>query len=577
MRNMANNKILIISSVFFLLFFLSVANTNAVNSYVPPYILNLYNASYYVSNYTVNQTTTQNITGACGTGFVLQNVSNGVFQCVVQASGGGSGTVTSIVFRNGFNQTTITTSGTVDLNYTAVQQRVNESCASGSSIRAIALDGSVTCETDSSGSGTVTSVATGYGLYGGTITTSGTLYVNLTELTTNFGNWSADKPNYATITYVLGVNNLSYSQIASNIGNWSADKSSYATISYVNAVNNVSLSTIQGLINANGNYSQDANAIYTNITALQTSNTTIFSWITGLYNNITSLFTSNTTTNARIDSINTTKSGIGDCPSGQFVQNLTTGTPQCFTPPTGGTPTATNIYKIPFLYYNDFYALSSGSSAGATLPWAGATNNGGTVAVVLLNDNDHIGIFNLSVITATNYSGYYLMINPSNQNTFQMLNDTFAVHIFKPICATVHPVNDTYIRVGFGDTNNNATPQDGLYFNVSTNNMTTFNFTAIARNNSVESRNTTLQLPCNQWYNAQIYVVNNTRANFFVYNQSGSLVLDQVLSERIPHTVGRESGHGISAMVKGLRYTAQGLSLVQVDAMQVGINRTLVR
>lgn len=46
----------------------------------------------------------------------------------------------------------------------------------GSSIRAIAADGTVTCQTDSTGgSGTVTSVSAGTGLTGGTFTTTGTI------------------------------------------------------------------------------------------------------------------------------------------------------------------------------------------------------------------------------------------------------------------------------------------------------------------------------------------------------------------------------------------------------------------
>lgn len=37
-----------------------------------------------------------------------------------------------------------------------------------------------------------------------------------------------------------------------------------------------------------------------------------------------------------VTNLNLTKSGIGDCPTGQFVQNLTTGAPQCYTPTAGG-------------------------------------------------------------------------------------------------------------------------------------------------------------------------------------------------------------------------------------------------
>jgi len=55
-----------------------------------------------------------------------------------------------------------------------VQARVGGSCAVGSSIRSIAQDGTVTCQTNSGG-GTVSSVATDATLTGGPITTTGTL------------------------------------------------------------------------------------------------------------------------------------------------------------------------------------------------------------------------------------------------------------------------------------------------------------------------------------------------------------------------------------------------------------------
>jgi hypothetical protein len=59
----------------------------------------------------------------------------------------------------GFNNTGSglnATGSTVGVNYSQVQARVNYSCAGGSSIRVIAVDGSVTCESDSEGTDTDT-------------------------------------------------------------------------------------------------------------------------------------------------------------------------------------------------------------------------------------------------------------------------------------------------------------------------------------------------------------------------------------------------------------------------------------
>src|SRR5437763_11955553 len=59
----------------------------------------------------------------------------------------------------------------------AKQNRVTGTCPVGSSIRVINADGSVMCQVDTNSGGTVTSVATGSGLTGGPITTSGTISI----------------------------------------------------------------------------------------------------------------------------------------------------------------------------------------------------------------------------------------------------------------------------------------------------------------------------------------------------------------------------------------------------------------
>jgi hypothetical protein len=72
------------------------------------------------------------------------------------------------------------TSGDVTLSVdsSTTQLRVNGTCPPGSSIRAINENGTVLCQTDTNSGGTVTSVAAGTGLLGGTITTSGTISAN---------------------------------------------------------------------------------------------------------------------------------------------------------------------------------------------------------------------------------------------------------------------------------------------------------------------------------------------------------------------------------------------------------------
>ena len=69
------------------------------------------------------------------------------------------------------------TLGAIDINATQVQRRVTGNCPTGQYVRVLNQDGSVTCGTDATGTGTVTSVATGAGLTGGPITATGTISI----------------------------------------------------------------------------------------------------------------------------------------------------------------------------------------------------------------------------------------------------------------------------------------------------------------------------------------------------------------------------------------------------------------
>jgi hypothetical protein len=70
------------------------------------------------------------------------------------------------------------TSGTVNVGVdpTKIQSRVAGACAGASAIKAVSQDGTVACQ--AAGTGTVTSVDSGFGLFGGPITGAGTLSVD---------------------------------------------------------------------------------------------------------------------------------------------------------------------------------------------------------------------------------------------------------------------------------------------------------------------------------------------------------------------------------------------------------------
>ncbi|BCS34936.1 hypothetical protein TBR22_A41620 [Luteitalea sp. TBR-22] len=65
--------------------------------------------------------------------------------------------------------------GAAAIDPATVQARITGQCAAGSSIRQVNADGSVVCQSDLVGGGTVSAVTAGAGLTGGTITTAGTI------------------------------------------------------------------------------------------------------------------------------------------------------------------------------------------------------------------------------------------------------------------------------------------------------------------------------------------------------------------------------------------------------------------
>jgi hypothetical protein len=88
---------------------------------------------------------------ACSNGQVPK--SNGAGGWVCGTDTAGAGTVTSLSQGTGITLSAnpITTTGSIAADTTYLQRRVSATCAVGSSIRAIAADGSVSCQADSSG------------------------------------------------------------------------------------------------------------------------------------------------------------------------------------------------------------------------------------------------------------------------------------------------------------------------------------------------------------------------------------------------------------------------------------------
>jgi hypothetical protein len=126
----------------------------------------------------VNTAVIQNrVSGTCAVGSSIRAIAaDGTVTCQTDTTGG-SGTVTNVATGLGLSGGPVTLTGTISADTTYLQRRVSASCAVGSSIRAIAADGTVTCQVDTGGGGTVTSVGSGTGLSGGPITAAGTLAI----------------------------------------------------------------------------------------------------------------------------------------------------------------------------------------------------------------------------------------------------------------------------------------------------------------------------------------------------------------------------------------------------------------
>ncbi len=117
------------------------------------------------------------VSGACAASQLMTGVNeDGTVACSAVPSGA-SGDITGVAAGVGLQGGGTTGDVTLNVNTSVMQVRVAGSCAPGESIRAVAANGTVTCEIDDAGAAGVTTVTAGNGLNGGGSTSTVTLNV----------------------------------------------------------------------------------------------------------------------------------------------------------------------------------------------------------------------------------------------------------------------------------------------------------------------------------------------------------------------------------------------------------------
>jgi hypothetical protein len=108
------------------------ADTDTNTSYTP-----VANGGVAISGTTVGLTT-------CAVGQVLKSTGTGTYGCAADNDAGGD--ITGVTASTGLSGGGTSGTVTLSVNTAVIQQRVTSSCAVGSAIRAIAADGTVTCQ-----------------------------------------------------------------------------------------------------------------------------------------------------------------------------------------------------------------------------------------------------------------------------------------------------------------------------------------------------------------------------------------------------------------------------------------------
>jgi hypothetical protein len=268
---------------------------NATNFYGALAWSYISNVPLYVMNYTPmidSLNSTKAGIGNCTANQFVQNTTTGGVQCMdIPATG-----VTQVTAGEGLNATTITTTGTLNVNTTYMQRRVGSTCTTG--IGLINEDGSVSCSAPQGNDTAAINWLNTTKLQNGS-SANFTSVVSVGNITTS--DYFVGSINYKNITngpVACGANQfMTYMDFASGTQTCTSVQATELSL------------TINGNLTVTGNINESGASLNSK------------------YND-----------SARIDSVNGTavaKASPGNCPYGQAVQNTTTGGVQCVSVGTG--------------------------------------------------------------------------------------------------------------------------------------------------------------------------------------------------------------------------------------------------
>jgi len=220
--------------------------------------------------------------------------------------------------------------------------------------------------------------------------------------------------------------------------------------------------------------------------------------------------------------------------------------------------------KAPF-YYTDFLGPAGAGTVEAAFPFDFVAISLGTIAKIA-GESNHPGILRISSSTTANSGGYIL----TDATAFLISGGEVFEIIFQP---RVSGNANTTIRMGFLDTTTSTDATDGVYFELPANSLDIVGKTADNATRTTSSTIATLTL--NTWYRCRIEINSNaTQANFYVYDDSGTLLGSTNITTNIPTATGRNTGAGLVATNSGTTATL----LSYFDFMAIGYNnRELTR